>query len=259
MSEGTYVYAVCRTRPRDVETITGVAGAPVRTIEHADLVALVSTVDLAEYGEDGLTRNLEDLQWLEATARAHNEVISAAATMAKVSPIAPFRLVTVYASDERVKTVLDERRDELVETLDRIRGRTEWGVKVYADPESLRASTEPTEQQSSGRPGTAYLLRRRTEQRDQDQARGAAEDLADRIHTRLAAMSDASLLHPPQDPRLTGHSGWMVLNGSYLVADARADEFAGVVTALDEEFSAERFELTGPWAPYSFATTEGST
>ena len=44
-----------------------------------DLTAAVGTVGLDEFGEEGLRRNLEDLDWLAATARAHDAVISAIA------------------------------------------------------------------------------------------------------------------------------------------------------------------------------------
>ena len=46
---GTYLYAVCRDTP-DAPDVTGVAGAPVRAIEHDGLTAYVSTVDLDEFG-----------------------------------------------------------------------------------------------------------------------------------------------------------------------------------------------------------------
>lgn len=48
----------------------------------------------------------------------------------------------------------------------------------------------------------------------------------------------------------------MVLNGTYLVDDDRADEFAAVVEDLGKQFPGIRLELTGPWPPYSFAGAE---
>jgi hypothetical protein len=48
----------------------------------------------------------------------------------------------------------------------------------------------------------------------------------------------------------------MVLNAAYLVDDARADDFRAAVARLADLRPEIRLQLTGPWAPYSFATEE---
>jgi hypothetical protein len=48
----------------------GVSGEPIRAVTRTGLTAIVGTVGLDEFGEDGLRHNLEDLDWLAATARA---------------------------------------------------------------------------------------------------------------------------------------------------------------------------------------------
>ncbi|MEU3610261.1 GvpL/GvpF family gas vesicle protein, partial [Streptomyces sp. NPDC035033] len=58
--------------------------------------------------------------------------------------------------------------------------------------------------------------------------------------------------HAPQRSPLSGPYE-NVLNDSYLVADARADAFRAAVSQVAERFPAVRVEVTGPWAPYSFA------
>ncbi|WP_010596283.1 GvpL/GvpF family gas vesicle protein, partial [Rhodococcus sp. P14] len=57
----------------------------------------------------------------------------------------------------------------------------------------------------------------------------------------------------------SGRRDWMVLNGTYLVDDDRADEFARAVEELRKEYRGIRLELTGPWPPYSFAGVERDT
>jgi hypothetical protein len=251
---GIYVYAVSRGLPdQAMEGISGVGGAPVRTVGHSGLTALVSTVGLAEFGEEALQRNLEDLGWLEATARAHHAVVDSAADFAVTLPL---RLVTVYRSDERVREVLRERSEEFTEALDRITGRTEWGVKGYADPAEFRSSGATGDDAAAGSPGTAYLLRRRAEQDTEEQARQRATACADRIDTELRDIAATSRLHAPQDPQLSGHAGWMILNAAYLVDDARAEDFRTAVTRLAGLHPGLRLQLTGPWAPYSFATED---
>lgn len=68
---GVWLYAVTRRVPQDALTgLSGVGGGSVRAVETADLSAVVSPVSLGEFGADALRRNLEDLDWLAATARA---------------------------------------------------------------------------------------------------------------------------------------------------------------------------------------------
>jgi Gas vesicle synthesis protein GvpL/GvpF len=247
-----YLYAVTDAapaeEPADEHALAGVDGVPVRRVVSGDLAAVVSSVDPTRFSEESLRRSLEDLQWLERIARAHNAVVTAAA---RSGPVAPVRLATVYLDDENVRTLLDERASEFTAALDRIRGRAEWGVKGFAVRTEGDTSPEATEE---SKPGTAYLMRRRAE-RDRA-ARGLqdAAQAAEAVHRAMSAVAVASRRYQPQDPRLSGRREEMVLNVAYLVDEAGADVLRRLVERQQEDNL--RLELTGPWAPYSFATLE---
>ena len=90
-TEGVWTYAVVEgegAEPR-LSGLHGVSGEPVRAVTSAGLTAIVGTVGLDEFGEDGLRRNLEDLDWLAATARAHDAVIAA---ITQFGPVVPMRM-----------------------------------------------------------------------------------------------------------------------------------------------------------------------
>ncbi|WP_396454515.1 GvpL/GvpF family gas vesicle protein, partial [Actinomadura sp.] len=143
-----YLYGVARgLDPAALGGAAGVAGAPVRGVVEGGLTALVSTVALAEYGEAALRANLEDLAWLEATARAHHDVVDRAAHAA---PTAPVRIATIYRDDARVAEVLAAQGPRFTEILDLISGRSEWGVKAYASAEAMRGDAPP-----AASPGTS--------------------------------------------------------------------------------------------------------
>ncbi|MBB2911612.1 hypothetical protein FHS43_002885 [Streptosporangium becharense] len=247
---GTYLYAIARDAgPAPPDDVPGVAGAPVRTITHDDLVAYVSPVPLDLFGEEPLRRSLEDLDWVGETARAHHRVVEA---VARRAPTAPVRLVTIYSAEEQVRDLLHRRHDDLTAVLARVAGRREWGVKVYADPAgSSPAAEEPAD---TGRPGTAYLRRRQAGLRSRDDAWRAAVAYAEHAHAVLASVAVAAHRHRPQDPQLSGRDDWMVLNGAYLVGEDRDEEFAAAVDALRGQ--GVEVELTGPWAPYSFTALD---
>ena len=234
----------------------GVGGGQVRAVRAAGLTAVVEDVGEDEFGAAALRRNLEDLEWLERTARAHHAVIEATAGN---GPVVPMRLATVYSGDDSVASMLRQRADDLGEALSRISGRSEWGVKAYASPP---ADTGPDDQADApARSGTAYLQRRRAQLASRTDARQAAAADAEAVHTELSQLSVAARLYPPQPPRLAGQAALMVLNAAYLVADAQAAEFAVAVNDLTSRHRSVRLGLTGPWPPYSFvgdADTPGS-
>ncbi|MCW2948241.1 MAG: hypothetical protein JWR24_4958 [Actinoallomurus sp.] len=250
---GSYLYAVARDIGDVPACLTGVAETAVRAVARGGLTAYVSTVPLTQFGEDALRRNLEDLAWLEATARAHHRVVGG---VARAAPTAPVRLVTVYSGDEQVCRLLEDRSEEFGTVLSNVAGRQEWGVKVYVDPKDA-VSSEPADEGGTGarRPGTAYLKRRRTSLRSRESTWRAAVERAEEIDAALTAVAVAARRHHTQDPQLSGRDDWMVLNGAYLVDAGRGQEFAALTGTLAG--GGVDVQLTGPWAPYSFTAELG--
>ena len=268
---GVWAYAITEDGgAADLSWLTGVGGARVRTVARSGLSMLVSDVSLAEFGEAALRRNLEDLDWLDEVARAHHQVIDAAA---RQSSLLPTRLATVYTSDAAVCDALDERGTELHAVLGRVGGRVEWGVKAYAEPSpaareervpagrdrvGAREGTDPgpADRDAGTGAGLAYLKRRRAQLTAGERARSAAVNAVRAVHANLGEHAADSRLHPPQSTQLSGARLPMLLNAAYLIA---TDEGAGFTAAVEAEASAHpdlRIELTGPWPPYSFAGDE---
>ncbi|MEU5361985.1 GvpL/GvpF family gas vesicle protein [Streptomyces sp. NPDC005925] len=246
-----YVYAVCRPFGAALQSqLAGVAGAPPALLTHRGLVAVVSTVPEQDFAEEPLRQHLEDLDWLTETARAHQGVIDALTTV--TTPL-PLRLGTVFRDDSGVRVMLEERGDAFRNTLERLDGRVEWGVKAYAEPEpEPGARTE--EPESAGRPasGRDYLARRRRQARASEEMWQRAESFAGRLHRTLSARAEESRLHDPQNGALSGAPGLNVLNAAYLVPRAESEGFVELVDSAKDDVPGMRVELTGPWAAYSF-------
>jgi Gas vesicle synthesis protein GvpL/GvpF len=232
---------------------TGVGGGQVRAVGAAGLTAIVGDVGEPEFGETALRRNLEDLDWLERTARAHHAVIKAAAAQ---RPVVPMQFATVYASDDGVVQTLRQRSGDFREALSRITARSEWGVKAYA-AEPADAGTGDGQASPAAGPGAAYLQRRREQLTAHRTARREAMASAQAVHAELARRSVSARLYPPQSPDLAGRPTPMVLNAAYLVADERAGEFAAAVKDLTGGHRSVRLALTGPWPAYSFVGAQG--
>ncbi|MDV6271618.1 GvpL/GvpF family gas vesicle protein [Rhodococcus globerulus] len=251
--DAVWLYGITSDSVDDVRRagVTGVAGEPVRTVVSAGLAAVVGSVSLSEFGEGPLQRNLEDLDWLAATARAHDTVVAA---VLRCGPTIPLRLATLYLDDDRIRGLLGERRQKFAAALRQVTGRSEWGVKAYGDPKTLARPTavEPGAQAGAGK-GTAYLLRRRAELTAQQDVERRAAAHAQEIHSTLGQHAVDGRRQPVTDPAITGKRQWMIFNGTYLVDDELADDFASVVAAQGAEHQGVSLEMTGPWPPYSFA------
>lgn len=255
-----YVYAVCRPFRSALQSqLTGVAGAPPKLLTHHGLVAVVSTVPEADFAEGPLRAHLEDLDWLTETARAHQGVIDA---LTAVTTPLPLRLATVFRDDSGVRSMMEAREDDFRRVLDRLEGRVEWGVKVYAETEPTEPaeSAEPTQSTGAetGRPeskamsGRDYLRRRRMQTRAREDVWQRAAVFAGRLHQTLSSFAEDSRLHAPQNSALSGASGQNVLNAAYLVSRADSEEFVELVDREKDDAPGIRVELTGPWAAYSF-------
>jgi hypothetical protein len=220
MSTLRYVYAICRPFPAALSAeLTGVAGVPPKLLRHGDLVAVVGAVPEAEFGTEPLRRRLEDVKWLEATARAHQGVIDA--LTAVTSPL-PLRLATVLRDDSGVRVMMEEHEEDFLRTLDRLDGRVEWGVRVYA--ETIGPSNGTTER---------------------------ANEFTGRLHDALSRSAEESVVRTSRNPGYPV-AYIRVLDAAYLVRRAESEKFVERVNVGAREEPGIRVELKGPWAAYSF-------
>jgi hypothetical protein len=226
-----WLYAV-RGAAAAAPTRTGVDGEEPRLVVHGELAAVVGTVSEQGFDEQALAAAMDDLPRIERLARAHHGVIAEAA---EAGPVAPLRLATVY-------------RDDAAVALERVRGRREWGVKVYVDAKAEAPAAEPA---AEDRPGTSYLLRRRA-QRDRGVAAAErARRVADTLDAALAAVAQSAIRLKIQDARLSGRTQDMVLNATYLVDTAAEEDFRAVLAGIEGDGAT--VAVTGPWPPFSFA------
>ncbi len=256
MSGLRYVYAVCRPFGATLSAqLTGVAGVPPMQLAHHGLVAVVGHVPEEDFAERPLRAHLEDLDWLGATARAHQNVIDALTVV--TSPL-PLRLATVFRDDSGVRTMMEQREETFLRTLDRLDGRVEWGVKVYAESEEPAESSEKPDASSAPSPGKSgsgrdYLRQRRNQRRAHEEKWEHAEEFSRRLHETLSGYAEDARIHAPQNAALSRASGRNVLNAAYLVPRAESEAFVELVDRTKDDAPGLRVELTGPWAAYSFS------
>ena len=266
LGDALWTYGVVRAGAAPPTEVEGVEGAgAVELVVAGELAALVSRVPLADFGEEPLRRNLNHMPWLERVARAHEAVLERAL---QTATIVPLRLCTIYASEARVRGMLDAERESFAEILGLLEGRQEWGVKLLLDParvaDEARARSPEVEtleaQLAQRSEGGAYMLRRRLERHVSEVSESLAAEVARHVHARVQDWAVDAVTLSPQNRELSGHEGEMVLNGAYLVDADRVDGLRGLVGELEthhRELGA-RIELTGPCPPYNFVPSRGA-
>ena len=242
----SWLYAVTGHSVDRLPVLHGVAGEVVWPLRCGSLSAIVGTVGLAEFGAEPLQRACSDPVWLERTARSHHRIV---ADIASRAPAVPFRFATLYLGDDRVRAFVGQRRGALQDLLRQVAGRAEWGVKAYWQQSEAAASSPAP----AARSGTAYLMQRRRQLTSRADAWSESVAHAEKIHQALARLAVAAVRHPISEEAARSEFGYVVLNASYLVDDARQEQFAGTARALARA-GGSRAELTGPWAAYSFTS-----
>ncbi|MFD6225532.1 GvpL/GvpF family gas vesicle protein [Streptomyces sp. NPDC060232] len=268
----TYVYAVAVPTPelgRILASLRGVADAALSLLPPLDEAGpaapsfVTSQVPHGDWREEALRAHFEDLDWLESTARAHHHVIQALGDRATVLPL---RMATLYQDEERALAALREQRPAFADRLALLAHHAEYGVKVYVRPEAAgdagadapdSAPPAATPAPAPSSPGKAYLQARKRQHHAREDRYQQAARAAERIAAAAAPHATHAVRHPTQSGPLTrgaaGEDGENVLNDAYLVPDEQAEAFRSAVEQAGEGLPGVRVDVTGPWAPYSFA------
>ena len=207
--------------------------------------AIVGRVDLAEFGEEPLRRNLEDRAWLEQAVAAHDGVLSG---VVGATPLVPLRFGAVFRDEDGVREMLREREREFRDALERLRGHVELGVKVFLARRARRATRRSrraaasTSCRSSVRATRLRPFRRRRSSRCARCTSTSPRSRTAPARTRLSRRSSAAgASRCSSTPRTSSST-------------SEQPEF----TAAADDHGDGRLEVvvTGPWPAYNFVEPE---
>ena len=221
-----YLYAITDQHDAALPPGGGLDGAPLATVLHRRLAAVVSAQD------PGAVKPTERALW------QHESVCEA---LMEGGAVLPARFGAMFSDEEQLRGELARRYEEFVRTLERVSGCVELGVRVVGRTRPPSAGPNPSE---TARPGTVYLRGRLDERRE-------VEALADAVHERLAPLSSATSTR-------VAATGGLVLTGAYLVGRDQIAEFRRRVQRLEHERPDVSILCTGPWPPYSFVDDPGA-
>ncbi|MFL6019573.1 MAG: GvpL/GvpF family gas vesicle protein [Gaiellaceae bacterium] len=214
-----HVYALVR-QPAAVPDVLGIEAAPLRSLEAAaGIDAVVSDRAQAAAAPS------------ETAILAHARVVEALTELNEA--VLPARFAGEVPDEEDLRRRLHERRNRLLDALERVDGCVELGLRVLP---------QPSEKRPAASSGSEYMRRRLG-----DITR--AEELAGELHGSLAAAARESTCNVLSRPDV-------VLTAAYLVARGDLDRFHAALEAVERRTAGVTLVLTGPWPPYSFALLE---
>ena len=230
-----YVYGVTWADGGAFRVARGVGDASVQSVEHGELVALVS-----ELPSPKIQARRRDLL-------RHADVLQQAFERQTVVPLG---FGTVFASgDDVVSELLEQRYEELVALLQHLDGLVELTVRAFYDDDAVLAEIVRDEPEVAA-------LRGRAEQGAQLQLgeavaaalAGRRSRDADEVVAALSALAQEVVVEERVAEFEVLRAAFLVNRSAVEAFDARAEELAkshdGVI----------RFKLTGPLPPHHFVS-----
>lgn len=255
---GLYLYCFF-AGPSSVAPEQGIEGTyPTWVLAYGEVCALLSGVPLQEYNEPALNRQLEDLRWLAAKVKRHEEIVRA---VQGLHPVIPVKFGTIYLSVDGVLETLRRHYQEFGAFLAFIRDKEEWGVKVFASgepentlPEASELTRELDRQLATATPGAAYFLRKKRHGLLRQHVLARREALSHQIYQQILSWCLEGRRNTLFSQRATGKAAEMILNAAFLLAQPEVSSFKHQMDGLAACYAGcgLAFELSGPWPPYNF-------
>ncbi|MDP2859767.1 MAG: GvpL/GvpF family gas vesicle protein [Bacillota bacterium] len=235
-----YLYCILRAaRASSPVKVLGVGNpqAEVSLISEGDIAAVVSSHETADQFD------------LLRDTRIQQRVLE---YFLQDGPLVPASFGTVADGEEPLRTLLRQRRKELLGLLESLEGKIEAGVKVFWEKPAVIAEIE-------ARWGKLEELKKRAiEQKDQVLSLRIGRAVAELIEAWKATHVEAikeTLAQCVLDARYSEPIGIrMLLNAAYLIPRDGLGAFETVVHELDRRYDGKmRFHLVVPLPPYNFA------
>ena len=225
-------------------------GGPVQPICHEDIAALTHACAPEPYRGS----ETEVCEWIAAHNAVVEEAWKSAETVLPMTFDVIVRADSRHSAEANVAGWLEEHHDALRSRLRYLRGRVEVGVQILRDAEPLSASETPGAGSGRVRPrGHAYFTRHQLRREQRERLEQEAEAEFRRHYEMLASMVGAVQVN-----RRRAVPGKMTVVDLSLLADKAGVRRVGdYLDRVRREAGAE-VRFTGPWPPYSFASTFGS-
>lgn len=258
----TFCYLYCLAdKAKEKFSSKGINKKKVYTLPYKDITAVVTEVDSQEFDPKKVKTKLEDSAWTEEKVRNHESVIREAM---EGGPVIPLKFLTLYKSKIKIENLLKKQYRQFRNLLDKLKGKTEWGLKVYVvDKENLVEAIKKEDEEiikmkvelSEKPEGVKYFLEKKMQERISEKISAQLDKyLKDIFEIFLPFSTEKPVINKLFPVGLADEGKEMILNVSYLVPDEKTGEFQRTVRKTDEFYYPKGLwlEFSGPWPPYNF-------
>jgi hypothetical protein len=235
-------------RFRELEGVDG--AAPVEALACGDLVCWISRVPRTDFAEN-LSKNMQDLDWLATATVRHQRAVS---VIAQTTDILPARFGIEFLNDKSLRAHIDSRKAALQDDFKRIRGKEEWGVRVFALPVARPSIKKLTKKRI--RTGKEYLEAKSALSRRAVNGRTANDDPEVLGFARaLQSISD----DVAEGGKFAGARRDLQFHKTLLLKRSDRSKLERLVRSYSKKWKdLRRIECTGPWPPFSFVSQSES-
>ena len=249
--EARYLYSVAKTAIEENLGEIGIEKREVFTIPYKDIAAVVHSCLPQAYDTKDRARAEE---WI----LEHSYVIDQA--MKRFGSILPFSFDVILKGDNSaIVEWLEKNYQILHKDLAKLEGKAEYGIQIYynyddlagkilEDDAELKGMKSRIEKESKG---TAYLLKKKLDQKLKSLTPQKAAVLADRSLAKIRTLADE--LKMDDKKRKAESCKGLSLLASYtcLVSNENVQPLGETLDEINRQ-EGFRVRFTGPWAPFSF-------
>ena len=248
-----YVYCIASAGEEVSLGEIGIEGDEVHTIPYRDICAVVHNCPAQPYQSD-------DQEVVKGWVMTHQGVVDAA--WERWGVVLPLSFDTIIreeaakSAERNVKDWLKQEYEELKRRIDKVKGKAEYGVQVFWEPEVIVQSltwTSPEirrldEEIKSKPKGLGYMYRQKLENLIKHQMEAAADECFKNFYSQIRKYTDNVRVEKTRkaEPDLQ-----MIMNLSCLVYRDRYTELGEELGKINR-MRGFVVRFTGPWPPYSF-------
>ena len=251
---GRYLYCIVEGDETANLGSIGIGGNEVYAISYKDLLAFVHNCSAEPYRS-------EDEEIVKGWIVTHQNVVDAA--WKKFDTVLPMGFDTIIKGDEvadpeeNMKKWLTEDYENLKTRLEKVRGKAEYGVQIFWNPETMaqkiiKESAEMSklnEEIKSKPEGTAYMYRQKLADLLKKEMEKQADKYFKVFYGEIKPSADD--LKVEKTKKTDDENTQMLMNLSCLMSH---DESRKLGNILDKINARDGFSVryTGPWPAYSF-------
>ncbi len=226
----------------------------------SSIYAIVSKVSEEEFGQEAIKKGLEDMEWLSAKVRKHDQIVQKLFTQGTVLPV---KFPAVFEKEENVHILMQEQSDSFQEKLQILDQCEEWILKIYADPAQSRTFLEQAsnavkdldQEIKTASAGKAYLLKKQKAQKQTKLLQTQWQTWIKECYQTLEKLSKQAQINALPPKALQTRPETILLQAVFLVDKAKTPDFKATHHQLNHTYQAKglSLELNGPWAGYHFS------